>query len=64
MKSLITCLLIGLVSAAVIGCEASARVEGDDDNDGGSRSVTKTESVDRDDDGDKTVKKTTTIDKD
>jgi hypothetical protein len=57
MKALFTMAVLGLFSAAMIGCEASAKV-GDDDN-------THTRTTVRDRDGaDTTYKKTTTIDRD
>jgi hypothetical protein len=60
MKRLLTCLLLGMFSVALVaGCQASAEVD-DTDGDGDSSKTTKT-TVDRDDDGSKTTKTETTI---
>ena len=56
MKKFLSCVLLAMFSAAVVGCEASAEV---DDTDGdGDASMTKRTTVDRD--GDRTVTKTET----
>ena len=52
MKKLLTVLMLGLFSVAIIGCEASAEVD-DNDNDRDTYSK-KTTTVDND--GDRTVK--------
>ena len=52
MKKLLTVLMLGMFSVAVIGCEASAEV--DDDNDGRDSYSKKTTTVDND--GDRTTK--------
>ena len=57
MKQLFSFAVIGLMSAAIIGCEASAEVDADDDD-----TTIKTTRTDRDNDS--TYKKTTTIDTD
>jgi hypothetical protein len=57
MKQLFTFAVLGLLSAAMIGCEASAEVDGDLDDD----TTVRTTRTDR---NDTTVKKTTTIDDD
>ena len=54
MKALFTLLSLGLLSAAIIGCEASGSVGDDDDVD----------TVRIEDRDEKTVKKTTTIEPD
>ena len=51
MKKLLTVLMLGLFSVAIIGCEASAEVDDDDDRDSYSK---KTTTIDND--GDRTVK--------
>jgi hypothetical protein len=58
MKQLFTFAVLGLLSAAIVGCEASAEVDADDDD-----TTVRTTRVDRDN-NDTTVKKTTTIDDD
>ena len=55
MKKLLTCVMLALFSAALVGCEASAEVDDDDDGD---RSYKKTTEVDRDDGS---YKKTTEV---
>ena len=56
MKKFLTCVMLAMFSAAIVGCEASDEV---DDNDGdGDASMTKKTTVDRD--GDRTVTKTET----
>lgn len=57
MKQLFTFAVLGLLSAAMIGCEASAEVDADDDD-----TTVRTTRTDRG--NDTTVKKTTTIDDD
>ena len=57
MKQLFSFAVIGLMSAAIIGCEASAEVDPDDDD-----TTIKTTRTDRDNDS--SYKKTTTIDTD
>lgn len=57
MKTFLSCVLLAMFSAAVVGCEASARVDGDDRDSSGS--YKKTTKVDRDDDG--SYKKTTEV---
>ena len=52
MKRLLTVLMLGLFSVSIIGCEASAEV--DDNDDGGDTYSKKTTTVDND--GDRTVK--------
>ena len=52
MNKLLTLVMLGLFSAAVVGCEASAEV--DDNNDGRDTYSKKTTTVD--DDGDRTTK--------
>ena len=52
MKKLLTVLMLGLFSVSIIGCEASAEV--DDDNDGRDSYSKKTTTVDND--GDRTTK--------
>lgn len=59
MKRLLTVLLLGIFSAAVVGCEASAEVD-DTDNDGVASKKTTT-TVDRDDDGSRTTRTETTV---
>ena len=59
MKQLFTFAVLGLLSAAMVGCEASAEVDPDLDDD----TTVRTTRVDRDN-NDTTVKKTTTIDGD
>lgn len=55
MKALFSFAVLGLMSAAIIGCEASAEIDPDDDT---TVRTTRTEGTDT------TVKKTTTIDDD
>jgi hypothetical protein len=57
MKALFTFAILGLMGAAIVGCEASAEVDPDDDD-----TTIRTTRTDRD--NDTTVKKTTTIDDD
>ena len=52
MKKLLTVLMLGLFSVSIIGCEASAEV--DDNDDGRDTYSKKTTTVDND--GDRTVK--------
>jgi hypothetical protein len=52
MTKLLTLVMLGLFSVAIVGCEASAEV--DDDNDGGDSYSKKTTTVDND--GDRTTK--------
>jgi hypothetical protein len=59
MKSLITLIVLGLFSAAMVGCRASGEV-GDNDRDTTYKQKTTT-SYDRD--GDRTVKTQTTVEK-
>lgn len=56
MKALFTFAVLGLMGAAMIGCEASAEVDPDDDD-----ATVRTTRTDRDD---TTVRKTTTIEDD
>jgi hypothetical protein len=55
MKALFSFAILGLMSAAIVGCEASAELDADDDT---TVRTTRTEGTDT------TVKKTTTIDDD
>ena len=55
MKALFSFAVLGLMSAAIIGCEASAEIDPDDET---TVRTTRTEGTDT------TVKKTTTIDED
>jgi len=59
MKALITMIVLGLFSAAIVGCEAKAEVGDPDDND---RTYKKTTTVDAD--GDRTVKTETKVTRD
>jgi hypothetical protein len=52
MKKLLTLVMLGLFSAAIVGCEASAEVDDDNDGDG---TYTKKTTV-KSDDGEKTTK--------
>jgi hypothetical protein len=61
MKKLLTLMLLGLFTAGMVGCEASAEVDGDLDSDRDA-SYKKTTTVDSD--GDKTVKTQTKIERD
>jgi hypothetical protein len=58
MKSLITLIVLGLMSAAMVGCEAKAEV-GDPDDTTVQKKTTTTY-----DNGDRTVKTKTTIERD
>ena len=58
MKHLFSFAVLGLMSAAIIGCEASAEVDADDDD------TTTIKTTRTDSDNDSTYKKTTTIDTD
>ena len=62
MKSLITLIVLGLFSAAMVGCEANAgaRVGNPDDND---KTTVKEKSTTTYDNGDRTVKTQTTVEK-
>lgn len=59
MKRLLTVLLLGMFSAAIVGCEASAEVDDTDGDGRASRRTTTT--VDRDDDGSRTTETKTTV---
>ncbi len=50
MKKFLACVMLAMFSAAVIGCEASGKVDGDDDDMDGDRSYKKTTSVKSDGD--------------
>lgn len=54
MKRLFSLVVLGLFSAAVVGCEASGRVDTDNVEDGTSKSVKKTTVTEPD--GDRTTK--------
>jgi len=62
MKSLITLIVLGLFSAAMVGCEANAgaRVGNPDNND---TTVEKSKTTTTYDNGDRTVKTQTTVEK-
>ena len=57
MKQLFTFAVLGLLSAAIVGCEASAELDADDDD-------TTVRTTRTDSGNDTTYKKTTTIDDD
>ena len=52
MKKFLTCVMLAMFSAAIVGCEASAEVDDDNDGDG---SYSKKTTV-KTDDGEKTTK--------
>ena len=61
MKSLITLFVLGLMSAAMVGCEANAGARvGNPDND---TTVEKSKTTTTYDNGDRTVKTQTTVEK-
>ncbi len=61
MKRVLTTALVAAFALSIVGCRASAEVEGDDSA-GGSSSYKKTSTVDRD--GDRTIRTEKKMDRD